>query len=250
MSLDLLDKTRKITGFIRENQNSKVIFTDLCDLVGEMIRSNIYVVSAKGKLLALSEKECPTFLDEIHKDKSEILDRKLTNRFMDVLSTRENMKPEMLGLTQHSPERLYTMVSPVFYSEDRLGTLFMYRERNEFEIDDIILTEYLAMVISLEMLRSLNLETSSVIQNKKSTESVKSILTPLEQQAVSELLKSIPNEEGDVVISKVADKIGITRTVIINAIKHMESAGLIYTRSRGVKGTYIKILNKNIYHEF
>ena len=45
------------------------------------------------------------------------------------------------------------------------------------------------------------------------------------------------------VASKVADKVGITRSVIVNALRKFESAGIIESRSLGMKGTYIRILN-------
>lgn len=36
---------------------------------------------------------------------------------------------------------------------------------------------------------------------------------------------------------------GITRSVIVNALRKLESAGVIESRSLGMKGTYIKVLN-------
>ena len=43
--------------------------------------------------------------------------------------------------------------------------------------------------------------------------------------------------------SNIADKIGITRSVIVNALRKLESAGIIESRSLGMKGTYLKVLN-------
>lgn len=47
-----------------------------------------------------------------------------------------------------------------------------------------------------------------------------------------------------------AKEVGITRTVIVNALKKVESAGLIQTKSYGVKGTHIKVMNDKIYTDF
>ena len=49
--------------------------------------------------------------------------------------------------------------------------------------------------------------------------------------------------EGMLVASKIADKVGITRSVIVNALRKFESAGIIESRSLGMKGTFIRILN-------
>ena len=44
--------------------------------------------------------------------------------------------------------------------------------------------------------------------------------------------------------SKIADEKGYTRSVLINAIKKIASAGIIEERSAGMKGTNIKIVNE------
>lgn len=47
------------------------------------------------------------------------------------------------------------------------------------------------------------------------------------------------------VYAEIADKLGITRSVIVNALKLLEVTGVIETRSMGMKGTYIKILDQD-----
>ena len=44
MSVELLDKTRKINQLLRDNRVSKVAFTDLCRLLGELLESSVYVI--------------------------------------------------------------------------------------------------------------------------------------------------------------------------------------------------------------
>ena len=49
--------------------------------------------------------------------------------------------------------------------------------------------------------------------------------------------------------SKIADRVGITRSVIVNALRKFESAGVIESRSSGMKGTYIKVVNEYVFKE-
>ena len=56
-------------------------------------------------------------------------------------------------------------------------------------------------------------------------------------------------KEGILVASKTADRVGITRSVIVNALRKFESAGVIESRSSGMKGTYIKVLNDVVFDE-
>lgn len=49
MSVQLLDKTRKINKLLHNNNSSKVVFNDICEVLTEILNSNILVVSRKGK---------------------------------------------------------------------------------------------------------------------------------------------------------------------------------------------------------
>ena len=54
MSVQLLDKTRKINKLLHNNNSSKVVFNDICEVLTEILDSNILVISKKGKVLGLS----------------------------------------------------------------------------------------------------------------------------------------------------------------------------------------------------
>ena len=62
-------------------------------------------------------------------------------------------------------------------------------------------------------------------------------------------LIQLHGKEGLLVASKIADRVGITRSVIVNALRKLESAGVIESRSLGMKGTYIKVLNEKLLTE-
>ena len=57
MSVQLLDKTRKINKLLHNNNSSKVVFNDICAVLTEILDSNVLVVSRKGKILGVSK--CP-----------------------------------------------------------------------------------------------------------------------------------------------------------------------------------------------
>ena len=54
MSVQLLDKTRKINKLLHNNNSSKVVFNDICDVLKDILNSNILVISKKGKVLGAS----------------------------------------------------------------------------------------------------------------------------------------------------------------------------------------------------
>ena len=50
MSVQLLDKTRKINKLLHNNNSHKVVFNDICKVLSEILLSNILVISKKGKV--------------------------------------------------------------------------------------------------------------------------------------------------------------------------------------------------------
>ena len=70
-----------------------------------------------------------------------------------------------------------------------------------------------------------------------------------ELRAVSAILGELNGNEGQLTASVIADRIGITRSVIVNALRKLESAGIIESRSLGMKGTYLKVLISDVFEE-
>ena len=130
-----------------------------------------------------------------------------------------------------------------------MGTVFMYKCDSQYEIDDIILSEYGTTVVGLEMMRSVNEESAEESRKIQIVKSAISTLSFSELEAVIHIFDELDGSEGILVASKIADRVGITRSVIVNALRKFESAGVIESRSSGMKGTYIKVLNDVVFDE-
>ena len=141
------------------------------------------------------------------------------------------------------------IITPIDIAGERLGTLFEYRSEREYDIDDIILTEYGTTVVGLEMMRSVNEESAEEARKVAIVKSAISTLSFSELEAIIHIFDELDGTEGILVASKIADRVGITRSVIVNALRKFESAGVIESRSLGMKGTHIKILNDKLLDE-
>lgn len=250
MSVQLLDKTRKINKLLHNNSSKVFVFSDICSVLAEVLESNILVISKKGKILGLGEflKENTDEWKAAHV--GEFIDEKLNERLLNILSTKENVHLETLGFEGEDIKAYHVIVTPIDIAGERLGTLFTYKYgSNPYEIDDIILAEYGNAVVGLEMLRSLNEESAEEIRKLQIVKSAISTLSASELDAVQHIFDELKGNEGILVASKVADRVGITRSVIVNALRKLESAGVIESRSSGMKGTYIKIQNELILDE-
>src|SRR5690606_38294421 len=134
-------------------------------------------------------------------------------------------------------------IVPIIGGGDRLGTLLLTRVSEQFTDDDLVLAEYGSTIVGMEILR----ERSEEIEQEARSRAVVAVaigsLSYSELEAVEHIFEELDGKEGLLVASKIADRVGITRSVIVNALRKLESAGVIETRSLGMKGTYIKVLN-------
>lgn len=250
MSVQLLDKTRKINKLLHNNHSYRVIFDDICDVLSGILESNVLVVSKKGKILGMAYFEEKWRINELLKNKvGTVIDNMLNERLLSVLSTKENVNLSTLGFTPDKVKKINALLVPIEISGERLGTLFIYKKDSDYEIDDIILSEYVTTVVGLEMLRSVNEESADEERKLAMVKSAISILSGSEKQAIVYIFSDLESSEGILVASKIADRVGMTRSVIVNAIRKFESAGIIETRSAGMKGTFIKVVNEMAYEE-
>ena len=249
MSVQLLDKTRKINKLLHNNNSSKVVFNDICDVLTGILESNVLVISRKGKVLGTGlckgvEEIKELIVDEV----GGFIDPMLNERLLGILSTKENVHLETLGFEDKN--RSYrAIITPIDIAGERLGTLFEYRMDREYDIDDIILTEYGTTVVGLEMMRSVNEESAEEERKLQIVKSAISTLSFSELEAIQYIFAELDGKEGILVASRIADRVGITRSVIVNALRKFESAGVIESRSSGMKGTYIKVVNDVVFDE-
>ena len=250
MSVQLLDKTRKINKLLHNNNSQKVVFNDICKILSDILLSNILVISKKGKVLGVGL--CPGVdeIEELIEDQvGNYVDKLLNERLLSVLSTKENVNLATLGFAEENVRKYQAIISPIDIAGERLGTLFMYKSDAQYDIDDIIVSEYGTTVVGLEMMRSVNEENAEESRKVQIVKSAISTLSFSELEAITHIFEELDGNEGILVASKIADRVGITRSVIVNALRKFESAGVIESRSSGMKGTYIKVLNDVVFDE-
>lgn len=249
-SVQLLDKTRKIGKLLHNNNSSKVVFNDICRVMREILNSNILVISKKGKVLGVGKNDGIDPLEELVEESvGGYVDTMFNERLLGVLSTKENVNLETLGFEAKDIKKFQAIITPIEIAGERLGTLFIYKCNEQYDIDDIILCEYGTTVVGLEMLRAVNEESAEESRKQAVVKSAIGTLSFSEMEAITHIFDELNGMEGILVASKIADRVGITRSVIVNALRKFESAGVIESRSSGMKGTYIKVLNDAIYNE-
>ena len=154
-----------------------------------------------------------------------------------------------MGFEGIDSRKFQAIITPIEIAGERLGSLFIYKMQEFYDIDDIILCEYGSTVVGLEMLRAVNEESAEENRKMAVVKSAIGTLSFSEMEAITHIFDELGGMEGILVASKIADRVGITRSVIVNALRKFESAGVIESRSSGMKGTYIKVLNDVVFDE-
>jgi len=249
--MTLLNKTRKLNRLLQQEAGRTVSFMDMAEMLRDVLLANVYVISRKGKVLGHSIiNQLPmtdlsrAILNE-HRVPEDFNDALL--RFGETTPNLDRQSATMMpnGLLEQS-EFKYMAVVPIVGGRERLGTIVLTKTNGEFIDDDLILAEYGATIVGMEILRERTEEIEVESRNRAVVHVAISSLSYSELEAVDNIFQELEGKEGLLVASKIADRAGITRSVIVNALRKLESAGVIETRSLGMKGTYIRILNANL----
>lgn len=246
--MDLLTRARKINSMLQKVTGKSVNFSNMAALLRDVIKGNVFIVSRRGKLLGYAINQ------EIENDrmKQMLEERRFPQEYTENLFNIHETTPNLDIDSSYTvfpienrdlfKEGLTTIV-PIIGGGERLGTLILGSLTEEFNDDDLLLAEYGATVVGMEILHEKTEEIEMEARSKAVVQMAISSLSYSELEAIDHIFEELNGKEGLLVASKIADRVGITRSVIVNALRKLESAGVIESRSLGMKGTYIKVLN-------
>ncbi|MGE5507100.1 MAG: GTP-sensing pleiotropic transcriptional regulator CodY [Chitinophagales bacterium] len=255
MTKTLLAKTRNINRLIQSTAGEAVDFLDMAQVLRDVIGANVYVVDQKGAVLGyalMTTFQCNVMEREVLT--TGLFPADYNERLLRANHTSPNLLPERgrcvlnRDLECDCVDKITTIV-PINGGGERLGTLLLARFKQEFGDEDLILAEYGATVVGMEMLRLKSQRIEEEARKKAAVQIALATLSYSELEAMSHIFAELGGKEGLLVASKIADRVGITRSVIVNALRKFESAGVIESRSLGMKGTYIRVLNEHLLDE-
>ncbi len=243
----LLEKIRVLNSLIQKNPNLALNFDELARVVGNCIESNTYIISNEGCLLGHSmesDQVCDIMLDIVEKGGS--FPKNYNADILSKAETEVNIKRNGI-CTFHEDEKCFlgnkfSTIVPIIGGGQRWGTLVLSK-LSEFSDDDVVLAEYCATLVGMEIIRSKTAEMTKKAREKEAVAIATKALSYSEIEALLYLFSDFQHGEGIVNASKIAKEANITRSVIVSALRKLESAGVIDACSLGVKGTHIKIIN-------
>jgi len=130
---------------------------------------------------------------------------------------------------------------PIMANDVIIGVISIGRQDAPFSDEE---QQLLGICICMCTMQLRHHEKYAQTQRKQRTDAVREAINALsysELEAAVHLIGAINGNEGRLVAGSIADKLGFTRSIVVTALKKLEGAGVIETRSLGVKGTFIKI---------
>lgn len=252
--MKLISKTRKINTLLQQAAEKPVDFKAMSETLSEVIGANVMIIGTNGELLGYAAHQIieNEHMNTIMKERQ--VTEEYANRLLEIQQTTPNLdmnsKYSAFGVEDKDLFATgLTTVVPIKCGGERLATLVLARLEGEFQDEDLILAEYGATVVGMEILRKNSELIAQETRSKAIVQMAINSLSYSETEALQYIFRELDGTEGLLVASRIADHYGITRSVIVNALRKLESAGVIESRSLGMKGTYIKVLNDKLLPE-
>jgi len=251
--VSFLEKTRQLNKVLRLSAGETVRFSDLAQLFSQVFKANTYILNVRGKLLGVAlidEYDCDLLKRHVRSGRFPAdYNDKLINIQESNINCRETENC-VFDDSECAHTSKLTSIIPIVGRGERLGTLLIARFDEPLSQDDVALAEFGATILAMELLRARQEVVSQESRQRAVVELAVDTLSYSELEAIEHIMRELGSEqEGLLVASKIADQAGITRSVIVNALRKLESAGVIVSRSLGMKGTYIKVLNNKLLEE-
>jgi len=131
-----------------------------------------------------------------------------------------------------------------------LGCITLCRSKNAFSEEERLAVN-IALCVCTVLIR--HREETASAEKQRRAKAVRSIINSLsfsELEAATQIFAALKNNEGLLVAGHIADRLSVARSVVTGALRKLEGANLIETRSLGMKGTYIRVKNTLLTEEF
>ena len=229
----LLEKTRKINRLLQRSVS--VEYDGIARVLSNVLDANVYITDTAGKIYGyafIDDFECDLMVDKVINQGE--FPRAYVNWLRRVDETTPNLRSKT-GKCAYDEEAdcLFngknTTIVPIYSNGDRKGTLVVAKYDDEFDDDDLVLVEYGATVVGMEILRDENLKIQAIERKKTAVQIAINTLSYSEQVAAKGILQKL--EENDTEGKLTAD-------------------GSAYIKHEDMEARADKIESTNLFHHF
>lgn len=251
---NIINKIHRLNTVFNKSATTLIPINALLDELCDILGSNIYLFKPNGNIFAYTVAE--KFLCDY--TECSLAEERIPNYYMDFfkktnrsISNKYEENPDCTyeGVNNCIFKNRYYSMYPVFSGYKKVAGILFIKYEEQFSESDIILCEYISAIISIEMLRQEQEKIQRISLEIAKAKIAVNSLTFSEKKAIKEIVNEINGEDGEVFLNSIASKTFTTPSTVSSALKKLELSTLISTKTRGVKGKYIKILNDNLIYE-
>ena len=235
----MVDRLSPIALLLSESEGRPISFDRVAEAARLATGRPAFVVSRRGKILGRSERN--PF------DGPESFDDRTTRQLLEATRPSVLTLADDCGVAALEHGTTVTVV-PVEGSGLRMGSVVL-SGKEPLDEAGLALAELAASVVAMEILRVRASESEARARARTSARVAVESLSYSELEAARAIFDALGGDEGLLVASRIADREGITRSVIVNALRKLESADMIESRSLGMKGTHIRVRSSALLEE-
>jgi|GEM_PF-2523014 len=148
----------------------------------------------------------------------------------------------LAGMMEGEHSGSAAMVVPIYADRVRLGS-FIAISKREFSHEELTMGKMAGSLLAANLYALKNENEAVAVKDASAVRAAIGTLSYSELEAATEVFNRLNQDEGNIVASAIAAESNgkVTRSAIVNALRKLESAGLLESHSMGVKGTFIKI---------
>ena len=206
--MELLDKTRKINKLLQKGDS--VEYGDIAKLLCDIIQANTYIVDRDGYVKGyalIHEFECDTMREEVLDDMR--FPEDYLAFIMGVRDTLPNIPHQDQNCSFVSDTKCIfkgkmTTIVPIYGNGERIGTLIVAKYDDTFTDEDLLLAEYAATVLGVEILHERAAIIAEEARKKAMVQIAFNTLSYSELEAIVNIMGELDGSEGLLVASKIA----------------------------------------------
>lgn len=250
----LLAKTRRLnSAFLSAPDEGGSRWSLMASRISEVCEANAFFIARDGRFVTakvLEEYKCPHLERRVKEGKvSRDYLVFLNGMAVSVRNTTGDSNCTIAGKGACKFSDKCLLFAPIIGRGERFGTMILSRFGLPFTTSDLVLAEYLASVISLEIVNAHSRQSEERERARAAVLRAIRSLSFSELESIRHIMRSLDGDEGVVVSCMVADNAGVTRSIVVNALRKLCSAGIIESRSLGMKGTFIKVVRREFFDE-
>lgn len=250
----LLERMRQLNSLFMRAVTTYTPLQALCDQLCNIIVCNIYIFDTAGHIFTYSiadrymcpYTECsleneqlpPYYLEMFHST-----DQCITNQYQQVPVCTYNAD----GICIFSDR--YFSLYPIFTNFHKTAGILLIRYGDYFSESDQVLCEYTNAIVSLEMMRREQERAQQLSAETAAARLAVASLTYSELRVVLAVLDELSKGSGNIFLNQVASRSYATQSTVTSALKKLEGAGVIATKSQGVKGKFVRVTNRYLVNE-